>query len=74
MQTDRRLRSPTALRTKAADAPRSCIRGSQPQRLNNIDPEAWLADVIACIADHPISKLDDLLPWKWEKAPKAIAA
>ena len=44
-------------------------------RLNDIDPEAWLADVVARIADHPISKLDELLPWKWEKAvPQAIAA
>jgi transposase len=44
-------------------------------RLNDIDPEAWLADVIARIADHPISKLDELLPWKWEKqTPKTSAA
>ena len=34
-------------------------------RLNDIDPESWLADVIARIADHPINRLDDLLPWKW---------
>jgi transposase len=34
-------------------------------RLNDIDPEAWLADVVARIADHPINRLDDLLPWKW---------
>ena len=33
--------------------------------LNDIDPEAWLADVIARIADHPINRLDELLPWKW---------
>jgi transposase len=34
-------------------------------RLNDIDPEAWLSDVVARIADHPINRLDDLLPWKW---------
>ena len=34
-------------------------------RLNDVDPEAWLADAIARIADHPINRLDDLLPWKW---------
>jgi hypothetical protein len=28
-------------------------------------PEAWLADVIARIADHPINQIDDLLPGKW---------
>jgi len=44
-------------------------------RLNDIDPEAWLADVIARIADHPAKRIDELLPWEWEKpAPKAIAA
>jgi IS66 C-terminal element len=32
-------------------------------RLNDVDPEAWLADVIARIVDHPISKLDELLPF-----------
>lgn len=44
-------------------------------RLNDIDPEAWLADIIARIADHPINQIDDLLPWKWQKqTPRAIAA
>ena len=44
-------------------------------RLNDIDPEAWLADVIARIADHPINRIDELLPWKWRRAaPQAIAA
>jgi hypothetical protein len=37
-------------------------------KMNNVDPEAWLADVIARIADHPINRLDDLLPWKWNQA------
>ena len=44
-------------------------------RFNDVDPEAWLADVIGRIADHPISRLDELLPWKWRKeATQAIAA
>ena len=34
-------------------------------KLNNIDPQAWLADVLARIAEHPASQLDDLLPWNW---------
>jgi hypothetical protein len=37
-------------------------------KLNEIDPLAWLADVLARIADHPVSKLDDLLPWNWAPA------
>jgi hypothetical protein len=35
-------------------------------KLNNVDPRAWLADVIARIADHPVSRLHDLLPWNWK--------
>lgn len=34
-------------------------------KLNSIDPEAWLADVLRRINDHPASRLDDLLPWNW---------
>jgi transposase len=36
-------------------------------KLNNIDPQAWLADVIARISDMPASRLPDLLPWNWKK-------
>jgi transposase len=32
-------------------------------KMNRIDPQAWLADVLARIADHPVSRLDELLPW-----------
>jgi transposase len=34
-------------------------------KLNDVDPQAWLADVLARIAEHPVHKLDDLLPWNW---------
>src|SRR6266478_3857368 len=34
-------------------------------KLNNIDPQAWLADVLARIAEHPAHRLDELLPWNW---------
>ncbi len=36
--------------------------------MNDIDPQAWLADVLARIAEHPASRLDELLPWKWRPA------
>ena len=36
-------------------------------KLSNVDPQAWLADVLARIAEHPASCLDDLLPWNWRK-------
>jgi transposase len=34
-------------------------------KMNDIDPQAWLADVLARIADHPANRLDELLPWNW---------
>ena len=37
----------------------------QTARLNDVDPHAWLADVLARLKDHPIRDLDQLLPWKW---------
>ncbi|EJU14586.1 transposase IS66 [Sphingomonas sp. LH128] len=38
----------------------------QTCRLNDIDPQAWLADVLARISNHPIASFDELLPWKWQ--------
>ena len=35
-------------------------------KLNNIDPQAWLADVLARIADIPQHRLAELLPWNWK--------
>ncbi|HJU16794.1 MAG TPA: IS66 family transposase, partial [Stellaceae bacterium] len=44
-------------------------------KLNDIDPQAWLADVLARIAAHPAHKIDDLLPWNWRpRAPHTRAA
>ena len=34
-------------------------------KLNSVDPEAYLRDVLARIADHPATGLADLLPWHW---------
>ena len=46
-------------------------------KLNDVDPQAWLADVLARIATHPNSRIDELLPWNWRHArasPTAQAA
>jgi transposase len=40
-------------------------------KLNDVDPRAWLADVLARIADHPASRLHELLPWTWRDAHEA---
>jgi transposase len=37
-------------------------------KLNGVDPKAWLADLLARIADHSVHRLDDLLPWSWQAA------
>jgi transposase len=43
-------------------------------KMNNIDPQAWLADVLARIAAHPAHRLDELLPWNWRPMASALAA
>ena len=39
----------------------------QTAKLNDIDPQAWLADVLARINDHKSHDLAALLPWNWRK-------
>jgi hypothetical protein len=34
-------------------------------KLNGVDPQAWLTDIIGRIADHKITRLDELLPWRY---------
>ena len=47
----------------------------QTAKLNDVDPQAWLADVLARVAAHPIHRLDELLPWNWRgRSTTAIAA
>jgi transposase len=43
-------------------------------KMNDVDPEAWLADVIARIADHPINRIAELLPWNWRRPNANVAA
>src|SRR5664280_419338 len=40
-------------------------------KMNRVDPQAWLTDVLSRIAAHPAHRLDELLPWNWR--PSAIA-
>ena len=41
-------------------------------RLNDVDPKAWLADILARIADLPTSRLHQLLPWEWKSLRQAV--
>jgi hypothetical protein len=43
-------------------------------KMNEVDPQAWLADVLARIADHPANRIDDLLPWNWKPRPAKMTA
>uniref|UniRef100_UPI0011AEA761 IS66 family transposase n=1 Tax=Methylobacterium sp. B34 TaxID=95563 RepID=UPI0011AEA761 len=44
-------------------------------KLNGIDAQAWLADVLSRLPDHPARHIDDLLPWNWtQHQPRPIAA
>jgi hypothetical protein len=43
-------------------------------RLNDVDPQARLADVLAHINDHSIHRLEELLPWNWKSWPGRLAA
>jgi transposase len=46
----------------------------QTARLNGVDPQAWLADVLASVNDHNIQDLDELLPWNWNTRSEKLAA
>ena len=46
----------------------------QTAKLNDVDPQAWLADVLARLPDHPANKVADLLPWNWEAVTTSAVA
>jgi transposase len=43
-------------------------------KLNDIDPRAWLADVLARLPDHPARRIGELLPWNWKPQNTVAAA
>jgi transposase len=43
-------------------------------KLNGIDPQAWLADVLARLPDHPAKRITDLLPWNRDAATRCRQA
>ena len=55
----------TSRRIAAASAPPTMYSLIVTAKMNDVDPQAWLADVLARIADHPVHRLDELMPWNW---------
>ena len=43
-------------------------------KMNDVDPQAWLADALSRIATHPVHRLDELLPWNWRSQASNVAA
>ena len=43
-------------------------------KLNDVDPQAWLADVLARLPDHPAKRIDELLPWNWRPSHAGLSA
>lgn len=41
-------------------------------KMNDVDPQAWLADVLDRIAELPVQRLDELLPWNWRSAIRNV--
>ena len=46
----------------------------QTAKLNSVDPQAWLADVLSRIAETPQTRLSELLPWNWMSDRRSRAA
>ena len=43
-------------------------------KMNDIDPQSWMADVLATLPDMPVSRVHELLPWNWKARYMAQAA
>ena len=43
-------------------------------KMNDIDPQAWMADVLARLPDITMSRLPELLPWNWKAEQQAVKA
>jgi transposase len=46
---------------------------SAAAKLNDVDPQAWLADLLARTRDYPAKRIGDLLPWNWHTERRTAA-
>jgi transposase len=54
--------------TKGGDASALFYSLVETCRLNGVEPEAWFTDIIERIGNHPINRINELLPWEWQAA------
>jgi transposase len=65
---------PFAGSERGAERPAAMTTLIATAKLNDVDPLAWLANVLARIADMPQSRLPELLPWEWKKLNRQAPA
>ena len=63
---------PSPAPTKAAVRAAALYTLIATAKLNDIDPQAWLADMLARLPEHPAKRIQELLPWNWR--PQNVAA
>jgi len=70
-------RAPSVTLTLFAGSERGGVRAAfmysliVTAKMNDIDPQTWLADVLARMPEMPVSRLPELLPWNWSRTAAA---
>ena len=64
----------SAGRTAGADRAAAMYSLIVTCKMNGVDPQAWLADVLSRIAGHPAHRLDELSPWNWKRKRRPTPA
>ncbi len=59
---------------KGGERAASVLSLIETAKLNGLDPEAYLRDILARVADHPINRIGDLLPWNLETHARPVTS